>query len=453
MFDDGQQLDMEAAPARFHRTRQRKASVLLLISGGLPTLATFLGFMGLLWWPFEVLANYRAQYALILLGVAVATLLTRRVMWALLICLPLALNIALIVPLYIPTDVQLQVQARTAAAMENEDPEDDFGPNDSDNTMAQIIHYDEKSKILRDGLMWHVSDTPLVIMNLNMNVAERGNEHLMNLINNGQADIILAQSVTESTLKQLSMHGTPYRIHHPQTREDGYGMVMLSRVSLPPKIRILDSNWIELAGEKRSIPSIVATILWFDRKIRILMVHLPGPWSQADDMNYRLHYQGIVKWVNEQDDPVIVMGNFNATPWAAHFSDLLRKTGLLNSEIGFGIQPTWPASGGFPLGEIPVDHCLHSDQLATVERGLGPTNGADHRPLIVKLNWVKPHEKPVSDPMPADMLPQVNEAPEKKKPEKKPEKKLEEKKAVKKPATEKAPAKTEPKPATTDVAK
>ena len=124
------------------------------------------------------------------------------------------------------------------------------------------------------------------------------------------------------------------------------------------------------------------------------MVHLPGPWTLNNAKLYRDQLRGIVQWVNEQDDTVIVMGNFNTTPWAAHFSDMLQKTGLINSQIGFGIQPTWPASGGFPLGEIPVDHCLHSEQLIAVKRGSGPTNGADHRPMIVDLSWVNPQEKP-----------------------------------------------------------
>ncbi|MFG0248900.1 MAG: endonuclease/exonuclease/phosphatase family protein [Phycisphaeraceae bacterium JB051] len=398
MRDDAQQLDLEAAPPRLYRSRHRKAAMLLLISGGVPALATFLGFLGLLWWPFDILANYRPQYALILVGVMLALFVTKRFLWGLLLLLPIALNVVLIVPLYIPTDQQIKVQermliqeqAKLAKALANGE---DATPVRNTNT-AQIIRYDEEAKVMRDGLMWHVSDEPLMIMNLDMNVAERGSEHVMNLINDGQADIILAQSITESTLKQLSMHGTPYRIHNSMPQDDDYGIAMLSRVSLPPKIRITASDTISLTNDKLSTPAITATVLWYDRQFQLLMVHLPGPWSPNGAKQYKKHIDGIVTWVNAQDDPVVVMGNFNATPWSAHFSDLLQKTGLNNSQIGFGIQPTWPASGGFPIGEIPVDHCLHSEQLVTVERGMAQTNGADHRPLIVKLNWLIPQEKP-----------------------------------------------------------
>ncbi|HAI10516.1 MAG TPA: hypothetical protein DCM28_02350 [Phycisphaerales bacterium] len=403
MFDDGQQLDLEAAPSRLHRSRHRKAAMLLLISGGLPTVATFLGFLGLLWWPFEIISNYRPQYALILVGVMIAMLFTKRFFWALLLLLPIAMNLALIVPLYIPTQLQLQVQERQQKAMDeaarlalNSEP---HPPRnfESNNSMAQIIRYDENAKVMRDGLMWYVSDEPIMIMNLDMNVAARGSEHVMSLINDGQADIILAQSVTQATLKQLSMYGTPYRIHNSLPQEDGYGIALLSRVSLPPKIRVIDSTTVELSHEQPGPPALKVTIQWFERRIQLLMVHLPGPWTANNAKVYREQFESIVTWVNEQDDPVVVMGNFNATPWSAHFSAMLRKTGLINSQIGFGIQPTWPASGGFPLGEIPVDHCLHSQQLVSVERGSGPTNGAAHRPMIVKLNWRTAQEKPTPE--------------------------------------------------------
>lgn len=396
MFDDGQQLDLEAAPPRLHRTRHRKAALLLIVSGGLPTAATFLSFLGLLWWPFEILSNFRAQYALILVGVMIALLFTKRFLWALLLLLPIAMNLALIVPLYIPTQKQMDVQARQVIAkLESEELQADEPQRErSDASMAQIIRYDEHAKVMRDGLMWHVADEPLMLMNLDMDVAERGSEHVMNLINDGRADIIVAQSVTETTLKQLSMHGTPYRIHNSLPRDDGFGIALLSRVSLPPKIRITDSQTVELSKDKLGPPAIKATVQWFDRRVQLLLVHLSGPWTPNNAKMYREQMSGIVQWVNAQDDPVIVMGNFNATPWSAHFSDMLQKTGLINSQIGFGIQPTWPASGGFPLGEIPVDHCLHSEQLVAVERGSGPTNGADHRPMIVQLSWLTPQEKP-----------------------------------------------------------
>lgn len=392
MIDDGQQLDLEATPFRASRSRRRTAAWVLLICGGLPALTTFMGFLGLFWWPCDILANFRFQYALILSGVIIAAMFSKRYLWAVLLCLPLALNVALIVPLFITSQSQQEAQNLYLANIQEVTTEE--YTNDYERPTASIIHQDETSKYMLDEMLWHVDGQPLTIINLNMNVAERGSEHLIQLINSGEADIILAQSITESTLSQLSMHGTPYRIHNSLPRDDGYGVALLSRVSLPPKIRIKNTRTVDLANNTSSPPAIVATIQWFDRTVELMMVHLVSPWTAAGAKSHHAQIQGIVQWGNEQQHPIIVMGNFNTTTWSANFTDILRKTGLVNSQIGYGIQPTWPASGGFPLGEIAVDNCLHSDSLVTVERFLGPTNGADHRPLVVKLAWTKPSPIP-----------------------------------------------------------
>ena len=390
MIDDGQQLDLEAAPLGTTRSKKRTATWLLLISGGLPMVATLLGFLGLIGWPFELLANYRFQYALILTGVIIAAWMSKRWIWTALLCLPLALNLTLIVPLYLPTDLQIQAQATLSKTLAQKNQT----PVDNQTLANRITKYDTSQIFTLNGHQWRLTDEPLLIMNLNMNVAERGSEHVMRLINDGDADLILAQSVTQATLKKLSMYGMPYRIHSALPRDDGTGIALLAHVSLPPKIRITHTATLNLANNTLAPPAIEATLQWLNHPIRLLLVHLTNPWSSHGAKTHNQQIKSIVQWVNKQDYPVIVMGNFSMTPWAAHFSDLLRKTGLINSQVGFGIQPTWPANGGFPLGEIPVDHCLHSESLITIERGLGPTNGADHRPLILKLTWRDPHPFP-----------------------------------------------------------
>ena len=34
---------------------------------------------------------------------------------------------------------------------------------------------------------------------------------------------------------------------------------------------------------------------------------------------------------------------------------------------------------------LPYDHLLHTDELTTVDRYLGPTFGVEHRPLVVEV--------------------------------------------------------------------
>ena len=67
--------------------------------------------------------------------------------------------------------------------------------------------------------------------------------------------------------------------------------------------------------------------------------------------------------------------------------DLLDRTGLVNSIQGYGLGQTWPA--GAALAGIPIDHCLHSSDLVTLERTVADIEGSDHRALHVTLGWAQ----------------------------------------------------------------
>jgi endonuclease/exonuclease/phosphatase (EEP) superfamily protein YafD len=82
---------------------------------------------------------------------------------------------------------------------------------------------------------------------------------------------------------------------------------------------------------------------------------------------------------------VLLAGDLNATAWSHSFQELTRTSGLLDSQQGFGLQPSWPASL-LPLG-IPIDHALHTSGLCVIKRRLGSPTGSDHRPIILDFSF------------------------------------------------------------------
>ena len=78
-------------------------------------------------------------------------------------------------------------------------------------------------------------------------------------------------------------------------------------------------------------------------------------------------------------------GDFNASTWSRGFALVGDPADLINSQRGFGVQPSWPA--GNPLVGIPIDHLIHSRELTTIDRHLGESLGSDHFPLIVTIGW------------------------------------------------------------------
>jgi endonuclease/exonuclease/phosphatase (EEP) superfamily protein YafD len=88
--------------------------------------------------------------------------------------------------------------------------------------------------------------------------------------------------------------------------------------------------------------------------------------------------------VQGETDPTIVVGDFGATPWSHSFRSLESDAELQDSMRGHGLQTTWPADQ-WPFLRLPMDHLLHSEELTTTDRYLGPTFGVDHRPIVVTV--------------------------------------------------------------------
>ncbi|MGB7861010.1 MAG: endonuclease/exonuclease/phosphatase family protein, partial [Acidimicrobiia bacterium] len=116
----------------------------------------------------------------------------------------------------------------------------------------------------------------------------------------------------------------------------------------------------------------------------VLSTHTLAPTEQrrADLRDAQLEFAG--RWAADQVGSYLVVGDFNATPWSFPFRRLLADTELRNSQIGFGIQPTFPTTSSLLL-RIPIDHLLQSPALVVRDRQLGPAFGSDHFPLVVDL--------------------------------------------------------------------
>jgi len=93
---------------------------------------------------------------------------------------------------------------------------------------------------------------------------------------------------------------------------------------------------------------------------------------------------------------LIIVGDLNTSPWSVEFHQLTQRTGLRDSQLGFGIQPSWPmlipvfglSNFRIPLTElfaIPIDHVLVSPRIAVLSRKTGPFVGSDHLPVVVEL--------------------------------------------------------------------
>lgn len=164
----------------------------------------------------------------------------------------------------------------------------------------------------------------------------------------------------------------PYQKFRPQ--EGHMGVALLSRIPF------------EHAEFHHLDPACPAGLMRFrigDRPVTIIATHVFPPTAAWKTARRNAQLEEVAKLVRAETNPVIVIGDYNATSWSSAFRQLRNSTGLRDSRRGFGVQPSWPAQAR--LLRIPIDHCLTSHELRVLNRRLGPGCGSDHLPVIVDL--------------------------------------------------------------------
>jgi endonuclease/exonuclease/phosphatase (EEP) superfamily protein YafD len=145
---------------------------------------------------------------------------------------------------------------------------------------------------------------------------------------------------------------------------------------------------VELLGSE--LPTIVATAELATTTpvapLHVIVTHPLPPMSEAAEHSQRDQFAAVASRAaafTARREPVLVVGDFNATPWSRPFVRFLRASGLHDSRIGFGVQASFPADRA--LLRIPIDHVLVSSELGVRDRHIGPPIGSDHLPVVVEL--------------------------------------------------------------------
>ncbi len=190
------------------------------------------------------------------------------------------------------------------------------------------------------------------------------------LIRRERPDIVGLVEVTPEWLAGLAgvRAEYPYRVEAP---DDTTGLALWFR----ERPTVIDPPVRPLPGAS---PLIHAEFTYAGRPRHLWLVHPDMPFTRKD----RPEIPAVAALIGRTPGSRIVVGDMNTTegsPWFAHF---LRTTGLRDSRLGFGRQPSWPSN--FPY-RITLEHAFLSDDLAVVARRLGPMVGSDHFPLILDL--------------------------------------------------------------------
>jgi len=395
---------------------------------GTPAALTFLGFLGRWWWPLDLAANFRVQFALILLVVTGYCLFAKRWRAGLAASVPLLVNIACIVPLYLgpalapvsPVGVgsaamppATQPVATTAPGLgpegqaattptETGQPHsrrrDRSKPGQSQSTENPRFMGVVPDPSAQPGYQPNSDDPPAAAPGIRpagqirlllvfLNTSQLESDELMAYIRDFDADVVVLHGVTNKWYTLLGWRVAPFRQIYAQPREDQFGLALLQRTTFRGDGPRINAGPVALSQGVVSVPAVQAEIEVDGQRLMLLGLHALPPTNPAYAAAHNAQFAGAARWARAQSVPTVVLGNLWATPWSPQLQTLMEDGHLVNSQQGYGIQSTWPAAGGLPFAKIPIDHCLHSAGLRTVTRKLGPVLDLDHQPLEVTLEW------------------------------------------------------------------
>ena len=189
-------------------------------------------------------------------------------------------------------------------------------------------------------------------------------------------DFLVLEEISPRWLVELAPALAEYPFRKIQARHDNFGIGLFSR-------QPFDAARIEPFGIV-DVPSVFADLTLAGRRLTLVATHPlpPGGALLAAERNRQLEW--IARKIASVPGPVLLLGDLNTSPWSPAYRRVLATSGLADAAQGRSIRPTWPSF--LPPLWIPLDHVLHSDEIAVHAFAVGPHVGSDHLPLVVDFS-------------------------------------------------------------------
>ena len=286
---------------------------------------TLAGFLGKVWWCFELVCHFRAQYVGLLVLLSLALLLGKHRWFALAAASFAVVNLATIVPIYAGRPI----------------------PEPSAQTVRALL--------------------------LNVYKPSEAYDEVLELIEAEKPDIIV---LVEMRMRWIDALKEVLEREHRYTRAYGRGVAIYSRF---PLTFVAPTEEMPI-----QIPALVAELQIGPDRLTLVATHPDSPDGKLPSKVRNRQLKDLASLARKLPRPLVLLGDLNVTPFSPYFSDLLRKGRLIDSRQGFGFQPSWPV--WMPPLRIPIDHCLVSEGIIVHDRRLGSGAGSDHLSVIVDFS-------------------------------------------------------------------
>lgn len=195
---------------------------------------------------------------------------------------------------------------------------------------------------------------------------------LINLINEQNPDI--AAIVEYRSCHDMDLHAikSKYENFWGICLDNGFGMALFSKY----KFELIYKGGFE------HMPFAIFKIFHPKKPFLFTIFHPSPPMSQTWAKAFQSQIKELESEIKKLNQDIIVVGDFNASPWGWHFKNFLKQTNLQDPRKIFGFNFSWMRSTPFFL---PIDHILSSQSFKFQNFKICKSVGSDHRGLIAEI--------------------------------------------------------------------
>lgn len=132
--------------------------------------------------------------------------------------------------------------------------------------------------------------------------------------------------------------------------------------------------------------NLVATLQLENEPVTVIGFHPPVPIYRKMFPIRNQQLDTLLQASRDIEGQLIVLGDFNATPWSPYLQRFEQQSQLQNAGRGQGIWATWYFNQTLLTRyiKIPIDH-IFTRGFTPLKTWTGMTGGSDHKPLVTVL--------------------------------------------------------------------
>jgi endonuclease/exonuclease/phosphatase (EEP) superfamily protein YafD len=194
-------------------------------------------------------------------------------------------------------------------------------------------------------------------------------------------DVLFLAEMSDPLLAAMAQLKDRYPYQFPPQGQNWTSLGLFSRYPWQDAGRVVIGT---AAAGKVVLKAIVATP---QGPLTVVGVHTTSPMNEARWLYRNQEFTQLAHYVRSLPGPVVVMGDYNATPWSPVYRRYLKRTGFQIISPPTVPVLTWPQWIPEPL-RIPIDNMTASAGVVAVRKWAAPNTGSDHMPILAEVRLV-----------------------------------------------------------------